>query len=156
MASGKSALGRRLAAALGYNFVDTDELLLRRTGQTLPEMFAIGGEAYFRDREHETIREAALLPRTVIATGGGCVMRAENYDLLHQNGQIVWLRRDLKALPVDGRPVSQRDGVAAIYEKRKPLYERFADLTVDNDGNPADTAEIILKQLTMKVFSDAP
>ena len=48
---------------------------------------------------------------------------------------------------MDGRPVSQRDGVAAIYEKRKPLYERFADLTVDNDGNPADTAEKMIMNL---------
>ena len=62
MASGKSALGKRLAAALHYDFVDTDELLLRRTGMTLPQMFAAGGEAYFRDREHEVIREAALMP----------------------------------------------------------------------------------------------
>ena len=97
MASGKSALGRRLAAALGYDFVDTDELLLRRTGQTLPEMFAIGGEAYFRDREHETIREAALLPRTVIATGGGVMTFERNARLLAASTRIVHVHRSFDA-----------------------------------------------------------
>ena len=97
MASGKSALGRRLAAALGYDFVDTDELLLRRTGQTLPEMFAIGGEAYFRDREHEVVREAALLEHAVISTGGGVLTFERNARLLAQYTKIIHVRRSFDA-----------------------------------------------------------
>lgn len=154
--SGKSTVGRILAEKLGRRLDDADGEIEARIGMSIPDYFAQEGEEAFRRVETQVLTDLGKQSGLVIATGGGCVMRVENYDLLHQNGQIVWLRRDLKALPVDGRPVSQRDGVAAIYEKRKPLYERFADLTVDNDGSPADTAEIILKQLTMKVFSDAP
>ena len=71
--------------------------------------------------------------------------REENYDLLHQNGTIIWLQRDLNQLPVDGRPVSQRDGVPVIYEKRKPLYTRFADRIVENRGTVEDAVSLILK-----------
>ena len=62
MASGKTTLGKRLAAALQFDYADTDELLLRRTGMTLPEMFAIGGEAYFRDLEHAVSYTHLTLP----------------------------------------------------------------------------------------------
>ena len=75
----------------------------------------------------------------VIATGGGCVTRPENYASLHQNGEIIWLQRDPDKLPTDGRPVSQRDGISAIYAARQPLYERFADKIADINGPIAAT-----------------
>jgi shikimate dehydrogenase len=79
----------------------------------------------------------------VIATGGGCVTKKENYPLLRRNGTIVWLRRDLNLLARTGRPLSQRDGAAALYESRKELYESFADFVVDNNGDVITTAKKI-------------
>ena len=79
----------------------------------------------------------------VIATGGGCVTREENYDLLHQNGIIFWLKRDIDQLPREGRPLSAGD-LAAMYDRRKACYERFADHIVDNNGTVEDTVQAIL------------
>jgi shikimate dehydrogenase len=81
----------------------------------------------------------------IIATGGGCVTREENYPLLHQNGTIIWLKRDLEKLPTDGRPLSQSVALEQMYSVRKPLYERFCDCAVSNNGAPADTVAKILK-----------
>ena len=70
----------------------------------------------------------------VIATGGGCVTRAENYPLLHQNGFIVWLQRDLGSLAKKGRPLSLKHAPQVLFDQRRDKYAAFADLTVDNNG----------------------
>ena len=143
--SGKTTIGRALAQALGREFADADEILVSRIGN-ISDYFAAHGEEAFRREETWVMAELGRRSGLVIATGGGCVTRPENYDLLHQNGTLVWLKRPLDRLPTDGRPVSQRDGVAAIYEKRKALYERFADIAVENDGSPEAVARTILTQ----------
>ena len=83
----------------------------------------------------------------VIATGGGSVLREENYALLHQNGVIVWLRRDLDQLPIDGRPVSQSVALEELYRVREPRYRRFADCIVDNCGSVEDAVKHIMEAL---------
>ena len=83
----------------------------------------------------------------ILATGGGSVCRAENYPLLHQNGTIFWLQRDLALLPKDGRPISQRSDLAELYAQREPLYARFADAVIDNNGTPEQTVQQILEVL---------
>ena len=69
--------------------------------------------------------------------------RKENYDLLHQNGIIFWLKRDIDQLPREGRPLSAGD-LAAMYDRRKACYERFADHIVDNNGTVDETVQAIL------------
>ncbi len=145
--SGKSTVGRILARKLGREMVDADREIERRLGMSIPLYFARAGEEAFRAVETAVLSDLGKQSGRVIATGGGCVTRPENYDSLHQNGTIVWLRRDLSDLPVSGRPVSQRDGVEAIYRRRRPLYQQFADIIVDNSGRPEDTAETIAAQL---------
>ena len=83
----------------------------------------------------------------VLATGGGSVTREENYPLLHQNGEIFCLQRALERLPSAGRPVSQALGAQTIYAQRKPLYARFADAMIDNNGTPETAAAQILEVL---------
>ena len=83
----------------------------------------------------------------VIAMGGGCVTRPENYPLLHQNGTIFCLTRDLSRLPISGRPVSQALGAEELYRRRKPLYEKFADAMIDNDRTVEDAVRQILEVL---------
>ncbi len=144
--SGKSTVGQTLAQKLNRRFVDADAEITARIGD-IPAYFAAHGEEAFRKVEHVLLTELGKQSGLVIATGRGCVTRPENYDVLHQNGVIVWLQRDLDKLPVSGRPVSQRDGVHAIYETRKPMYERFADHIVDNNGPVEDTVEEILQVL---------
>ena len=71
--------------------------------------------------------------------------RPENYPLLHQNGRIVWLQRNIAALPTDGRPLSQKGRLEEMYRQRKPLYEAFADVAVVQDGTPADAVKKIVE-----------
>ena len=75
----------------------------------------------------------------MIATGGGCVTKERNYPLLHQNGTIIWLKRNLDQLPTDGRPLSQAGDLANMYEIRRPMYEAFADHAIDNNDSVTDT-----------------
>lgn len=145
--AGKSTVGAVLAAQTGRTLVDADEEIARRIGMSIPEYFAACGEEAFRRQETQVLAELGKQSGLIIATGGGCVTRPENYPLLHQNGVLIWLKRELSALPTDGRPVSQRDGVAAIYEKRKALYQRFADMETENSGTPEAAAAEILAAL---------
>ena len=144
---GKSTVGQLLAQKLNRPFFDADEELVKRFGCDIPTFFAREGEAAFREKESEMLAELGKRSGCVIATGGGCVTRAENYALLHQDGVIVWLRRDLAALPTEGRPISQSTGLTELYTRRRGLYERFADHVVENDSDPAATVEKIAELL---------
>ena len=141
---GKSTVGKLLAEATGKQFEDADAYIEKSAGMSIPEIFQKEGESGFRIRETQALRELGQRSGLVIATGGGCVTRPENYPLLHQNGRICYLKRDISALPTDGRPLSKAGHLAQMFAVRKPLYERFADWCVTNDGPPAETVSAIL------------
>ena len=144
---GKSTLAALLADRLGREAVDSDAEIERRAGMTVPEIFARRGEEAFRRLESEVLSELGRESGRIISTGGGCVTREENYPSLHQNGVIVLLRRDTVKLPRDGRPLSLSVGPEELYARRAPLYERFADFAVSNDGAPEDAAAEITGRL---------
>lgn len=141
---GKSTIGAVLAKKLNRVLVDADERIVSLAGKSIPEIFAQDGEEVFRAWETKALEETGKQSGLILATGGGCVTRQENYPLLHQNGAIVYLRRDISLLPKDGRPLSQKNSLDAMYQARRPLYEAFADFTVDNNGTPEDTVKAIL------------
>lgn len=141
--SGKTTVGSLLAASLGRPFYDADGEIEKRLGCSIPAFFAKRGEVAFRAVETEVLAELGKRSGCVIATGGGCVTRGENYDLLHQNGEIIWLRRSLTELPVEGRPVSQSRSLPELYREREPAYRRFADFCVENEAAPEAAVEII-------------
>ena len=141
---GKSTVGRALAKALGKKFADTDEEIVRLSGRTPADIIREDGEEAFRRIEHEVVCRLGKSSGCVIATGGGVVTRAENYDPLHQNGILIFLRRPLEELSSAGRPLSQSVGIEALYEKRLPLYEAWADARVDTLENPNKTVAAIL------------
>ena len=143
--SGKTTVGKLVAEKLGKPFVDADEEIVRLAGKSIPEIFAQDGESAFRDWETSVLSALGKESGLVIATGGGCVTRKSNYPLLHQNGTIFCLQRDLSKLAVDGRPLSQANKLEALYHTRKPLYEAFADFMVDNDGDIHVAADQILR-----------
>ena len=144
---GKSTVGRQLAELLHRPFVDADEVLAERAGCTITEIFREQGEEAFRALETEVLRDLGKRSGIVLATGGGCVTRMENYPALHQNGRIFWLQRDLGKLPVNGRPLSQANRLEDLYARRKAAYERFADGIVDNNGGCGDAVARILEEL---------
>ena len=136
---GKSTVGKALAEKLGKTFVDADETIVELAGKPIPEIFADDGEDVFRAWETKALEAIGKRSGLVIATGGGCVTKDRNYPLLHQNGTIYWLKRELDKLPTDGRPLSQANKLADMYAKRQPLYAAFADHIIDNDGTLEET-----------------
>jgi shikimate kinase/chorismate mutase len=144
---GKTTVGRALGELLCREMLDSDEWIERREGKTIPEIFASCGEETFRALETAALTQLCAHRGCVIATGGGCVTRKENYTLLRRSGCVVWLRRESDALETKGRPLSLGQDVRELYRKRKPLYERFADVSADNCAGVWDAALHIIDLL---------
>ena len=145
--SGKSTIGAILAEKTGKTLIDADAYLVEKAGRSIPDIFAIDGEVGFRAMETEVLAELGKCSGLIIATGGGCVTQNRNYDLLHQNGTIFCLNRNLDLLPTDGRPLSQTMKLTEMYRVRKPMYDRFADHHIDNSASQEAAAAAILKIL---------
>lgn len=145
--SGKTTIGLALSQTLHRPFVDADEELVKAAGMTIPEIFAKEGEAGFRQRETETLAKLGCQSGLILSTGGGCVTQPRNLPLLHQNGTIFCLERELSKLPTQGRPLSQAGSLTAMYETRKPMYEAFQDFAIDNNGTTNETVAQILDAL---------
>jgi len=91
MGTGKTTIGERLAARLGWSFVDTDAVIAKREGRSIEAIFAADGEAYFRAREREVVAEVCRASDTVIATGGGAVLDDDNFRALREAATFVCL-----------------------------------------------------------------
>lgn len=156
MGAGKSAVGRPLALALGYRFIDADEVLERSAGRTIPQIFSREGEEGFRDLETAVLNELAQWHSLVVATGGGVVTRPVNWGHLHQ-GVVIWLDapehvllRRLNADPTPRPLLADPDPderLLQLLERRRPLYAQ-ADLRV-NQGleTPEEVASRVLEAL---------
>ncbi len=131
---GKTTIGRILARELGKKFVDIDYEITQAAGCDIPTIFTCEGENGFRRWETSVLADVCKGSGLVISTGGGCVTREENYPLLHQNGNIIWVKRDIQALPTKGRPLSKAHDLAAMYAVRQPLYQKFCDTAMENNG----------------------
>ena len=145
--SGKSTLAAALGQKLGRPVYEADALIEQEAGMDIPAIFAQYGEGRFRALETEILSRLGKLSGAVISTGGGCVTREENYDLLHQNGTILWLQRGTEKLDKTGRPLSLKNDLNEMYQKREPMYRRFADAAVDNNGSVEATLAQILEVL---------
>jgi shikimate kinase len=156
MGAGKSAVGRPLASALGYRFIDADTVLENTAGRPIPEIFASDGEGGFRQLETAVLQQISAWHSLVVATGGGVVTRPENWGHLRQ-GVVVWLdappelllarlRQDPTTRPLLGgeNPESR---LRALLSERLPLY-RQADLRIAQDtGGPEQVAAQVLAAL---------
>jgi len=136
---GKSSVGKLLADKLGKTFVDADQYLEKTYDMDIPSIFSLEGEDGFRRKETSVLEMLGKQSGLVIATGGGCVTRVDNYPLLHQNGTIFWLQRDLSKLPTEGRPLSQIHSLSSLYDARRPMYEAFSDFITDNNLSTEQT-----------------
>lgn len=137
--SGKTTIGKALAARIGKRFADTDELIVGTTGKSIPEIFEKEGEKVFREIEKKVICDIAVNDGTVIATGGGVILDEKNVLALKRNGVIVYLDRKIDNLiATDSRPLSSNvDDLKKLYAKRKPLYEKYAEITIDDNDDVA-------------------
>lgn len=153
---GKTTAGRILAELTGKRFVDCDEMIRDVYGCDAGEIIMETSVDYFRSIESAIIRKVmrrapeaeGIAPGIVFAAGGGCVERKENMVPLLENSVVVYLDRDLAELSAEGRPVSQMDGLQAVFDRRKDSYERWSDIKVnvsgkDPEGTAAEIAEMI-------------
>lgn len=145
--SGKSQIAAVLSQRTGRKVFDSDAEIVAAAGKSIPQIFQQDGEEAFRTLETQALAQLGKQSGIIIATGGGCITRQENYPLLHQNGRILWLKREIELLPTQGRPISQTRDLNELYQARRPLYEAFADEIIDNTGTVAEAAEKILERL---------
>ena len=145
--SGKTTVSNELGEKLGREVIDTDAEIVARADMSIPEIFEKFGEEHFRALETQVLADVGKLSGRIISTGGGCVTREENYPLVHQNGTVLWIKRDSDRLARDGRPISLKSDLNELYEKRRASYERFADIIADNNGGIDETVSQIMEAL---------
>lgn len=146
MGSGKTVVGKELAKIMGRRFVDTDELVEQRSGVSIPAIFQVHGEDYFRDLERAACQAAAEIPNCVISTGGGALTFDENVQVLRATGKIVLLDASFDVIcqrvgSGANRPLFQNPVQAkALYDERQAKYKAAADYVVDGDASARKTA----------------
>ena len=158
MGAGKTTIGRSLASYLDKTFFDSDREIQKRTGVGIPVIFEIEGEAGFRKRETEILRELVKLKNIVLATGGGAILSAENRELLRCNGTVVYLRATVDDLWLRtrhdrSRPLLQTPNphakLAELYAQRDPLYCETAHIVVESGTQSTrQLAQSLAQQLT--------
>jgi shikimate kinase len=156
--SGKSTVGRLLAGRLGWSFDDADECLETTAGRSIAEIFQAEGETGFRDRESAVLLQLCRKQNSVIATGGGVVLRPENRELLKHSGFAAWLQCSPEAafarLQADPMTPLRRPNLTAtggieelrtVMSAREPLYRECADFALNTDAlSPEAVADAIL------------
>ena len=145
--TGKTSVAKSLAERLGWNWLDTDDRIEQRAGRSIADIFAGAGESGFRDLESAMLAEVCPCEKTILAVGGGAVLREENRQLLKDCGQIVWLqarpetihrRLQADAQTAERRPNLTKSGglneIEQVLAERTEIYHRCADIQVDTEG----------------------
>ncbi len=164
-ATGKTAVGARLAEILGRPFVDLDQVLVQEAGEPITDIVARDGWAEFRRLEKELVARFRHTQTQVLATGGGVVLDPDNIVALRENGIIIWLTADPETIQVRLAEDQPRDAnrpsltgsdtireVAEVLEKRYPLYQAAAQIIVDTTHR--DIAQVVEAVLAALKFEE--
>ena len=156
MATGKSKVGKEVARLLKMKFIDTDDLIEKKVGMKISEIFANEGEEYFRNIESEIAKEVGSLDHCVVATGGGIVVRQKNIDNLTKNGKIIYLSASVKKIlervcKNSDRPLlntkNKKSKIEKLLAKREPYYKKN-DFSVDTTNTtPIEAAKKIIEYI---------
>ena len=139
MGSGKTTLGKILSKKLDKSFYDSDQVIEETLGVDVPMIFEYEGEAGFREREKDILKELVSKKNIVLATGGGIILSESNRDLLSENGIVIYLKSHQKDLILrmkndKTRPLLKNGNIEEIIKKlckeREPLYEEIADFEI--------------------------
>ncbi|HEY9811767.1 MAG TPA: shikimate kinase [Halomicronema sp.] len=163
MGAGKTTVGRLLATQLNYRFVDTDEMIEKVVGKSITEIFAEEGETSFRELESKVLGEVAAYKNLVVATGGGIILRQENWGYL-RHGVVVWLDVGVEQLYArvkedKSRPLLQDPNPMAklqsLLESRQSLYSQ-ADVRVRVEGSqtPKQVAAVAFEDIRKALKTD--
>ncbi|MCE9535884.1 MAG: shikimate kinase [Nitrospirae bacterium] len=146
--TGKSTVGRLLAARLGRTLVSTDAEIVARAKRAIPEIVAQEGWDYFRDLESDICRELAGRDQLVIDTGGGAILRPQNVEALKKSGRLFWLTASVETIATRIGGDNQRpsltgtksfvDEIADVLRERTPKYQAAADHVVATDDRSID------------------
>ncbi len=157
MGSGKTAMGRFLMQELQYDFIDTDQEIENVTGLKLNQLLKKYGEIRFNSEERLIIQRIHNQEKLIIATGGNFIHQEENVKLLKQNGIFVFLKADIETIVArlsrrKTRPFPEKGNIKEVipqhYLKKLPLYEKYADVTVDTSQlSMEETAKIIVNAM---------
>ena len=140
MGAGKTTVGRALARKLNKQFIDSDHEIEARTGASIPLIFEIEGEASFRQREADVIRDLTGQSGIVLATGGGAILRSENRECLKTRGTVIYLRASIHSILQRtsndrNRPLLQtpdrRERLEQLAREREPYYMEIADFVIE-------------------------
>jgi len=160
MGVGKSVVGITLAARLGWEFLDTDEMVVRKAGMPIPRIFETQGEAGFRALEAQAVAEAVLRPRTVISLGGGALMHPESLSKIESCGALIHLDASVEYLKTrlsntaSSRPLlaglsdpERGEKIRVLLKERAPIYARAAFRILTDEKRPAEVVDGILRLL---------
>ncbi|MBF2064078.1 MAG: shikimate kinase [Calothrix sp. C42_A2020_038] len=163
MGTGKTTVGRLLAKHLQYGFLDTDDVITKVAGKTINEVFAQDGEAAFRDLESDVLAQVCTHTKLVIATGGGIILRRQNWSYLHY-GLVVWLDANVDVLynrlaDDKTRPLLQdanpKEKIRALQVQRQALYsEADLHIIITEDETPEQVAKKIINAIPSVLKSD--
>lgn len=141
MGAGKSTVARALGASLGWQVEDIDDAIVARERQSIADIFARRGEAYFREIEHTVLCSLLPLRHAVVATGGGTFVEPENRRVINDDGASIWLdlsfEQVVARIPSDGRRplATDRGTLLALYHARRAAYQ-LAHLRLDAGETP--------------------
>jgi shikimate kinase len=165
MGCGKTTVGQLLARQLGFQFIDTDQLIVKKARRNIPLLFEQEGETGFRAIESSILDDLATTDRAVIATGGGTITVADNLPKLRRLGLVIWLNPPEEVLfqrimRNQDRPLvrteNPRQTVHDLLAARRPLYTKAADLDVDVSDVTPDEAAYGLAESVRVHFAPSP
>ena len=154
MGCGKTTLGKKLSEHFGMELIDTDAEIVKRESRTIAEIFESDGEAYFRAKETELIKELAHKDNVIISLGGGLAAKEENHPYLKAAGKVILLDcgidETLKRMMGDSsRPLTKngKQDIIDRYNFRRPIYEAVADVIIDSSSDEEKTFNVTLSAI---------
>jgi len=157
MGVGKTTIGKLLAERIGYDFIDMDIEIEKRTGTTISEIFRKQGEAKFRQLESELVKELAEKNKLVIACGGGALANKENAETMKGSARMVYLTASIPEIIKRTRRDNDRplldvpdplQTASILLEKREPIYRMYAEIIIDTtELTPVEVVERISEEL---------
>ena len=155
-ASGKTTIGKLLAKKIKYEHYDADRYLEKKEKTRVTNIFSERGEEHFRNLEEKYLKELSEKKGIIISTGGGAVKRKENMDELKKNGIIIFLSRKIEDIAKENhkyRPLLQKtENINKIYAERIDLYNKYADIIVENDDTLYKVTDKIAEILKERKF----
>lgn len=152
MGCGKTTVGKILSKKLNRKFVDLDREIEKNTNMKISDIFDTYGEEYFRKIEEKTAKGFSDTSDFIISTGGGIVTKENSINCLKRNGTVIFIKRDLNEIikcSLKDRPLLKEnpEAIFEIMKKRKNLYKKYSDFSVENDISPQITAEKIIEKI---------